>query len=125
MAPGRVVYRGQHVTVSFNMDRKGIAKVAMGPELAAAVINLAETKAKPFAVSISPRSNRAHQHYADSFTVVPGTETIAAMKRVAARLINTAPHAAAVEWGNEKTPNGHRVLGKTLDHLSRLGREHN
>jgi hypothetical protein len=90
----------------------------MGPQLHESVIQLAETKAKPYAVSISPHSDRDHQHYAASFSVVPGAMMIRRMRRVAAHLINSAPHAAAVEWGNQKTPNGHHVLGRTLDHLN-------
>jgi hypothetical protein len=127
MAAGREVYRGRHVIVSFQMDRSGIAQIAMGPKLLAAVLDLAETKAKPYAESISPRSDRDdHVHYADSFVVVPGTAWIAAMRRVAARLYNTAPHAAAVEWGNAGVnARGHRVLGRTLDHLNSFGHDHN
>lgn len=125
MAP-TPVFRGRHVIVTFEMDRVGIAKCAMGPELEAAVLHLANDVAKPYAERISPRSKRQHQHYADSFVVVPGTAWIAAMRRVAARLWNTAPHAAAVEWGNGSTNSrGHRVLGKTLDHLNSLGHQHN
>jgi hypothetical protein len=126
MAPGTAVYRGRHVIVSFHMDRAGIAKIAMGPKLQAAVLDLAETTAKPYAERISPRSDRQHIHYADSFVVVPGTAWIAAMKRVAARLFNTAPHAAAVEWGSAKNGGrGQRILGQTLDHLNSLGHDHN
>lgn len=116
----KTVYRGRNVTVEFELDRKGIAACAMGPELRASVLDLAEHEAKPFAVSISPHSNRQdHRHYADSFGIVPGAMMIRRMRRVAAHLINSAPHAAAVEWGNERTPNGHRVLGRTLDHLNK------
>ncbi len=114
---GKVVYRGVHVTARFELDRKGIAACAMGPELRTVVLTFAGAEAKPYAVSISPRSDREHKHYADSFTVVPGAVMIRGMRRVAAHLINDAPHAAAVEWGNAKTPNGHRVLGRTIDHL--------
>lgn len=126
MASDRV-FTGRHVIVRFVPDKAGIAKCAMGPELRAAVNHLAEHVAKPYAERISPRSNRDdHVHYADSFTVVPGTAWIAAMQRVAARLFNTAPHAAAVEWGNGgANSRGHRVLGRTLDHLNTMGRHHN
>lgn len=125
--PGRVrVFTGRHVIVSFELDRAGLAKCAMGPELTAAVTHLATNTAKPYAERISPRSKRQHEHYADSFAVVIDSEVIESMRRVAARLVNTAAHAAAVEWGNAKTHGrGHRVLGRTLDHLNGLGHDQN
>lgn len=121
---GRQVFKGRHVEVRFDMDRAGMAKCAMGPELASAVMTLAETEAKPYAIAISPRSNRQKLHYQDSFVVVPGTAWIAAMKRVAARLYNLAPHATVVEVGTDRTP-AHKVLGNTLNHLNTLGHDHN
>jgi hypothetical protein len=114
------VYRGRTVVVDFDMDRRGIAEIAVGPELKAAVHTVAETEAKPYAISISPRSTRRHQHYMDSFSVKDTHTVITGMRRVAAWLFNNAPHAAAVEWGNQATNGeGHRVLGRTLDHLNR------
>jgi hypothetical protein len=122
---GRRVFTGGRVHVHFDMNRKGIAGIAMGPELAASVMEVAEQTALPYAVSISPRSGRTDKiHYQDSFVVVPGTAWIVAMRRVAARLYNLAPHAIVVEVGTDKTP-AHRVLGKTLDHLNSLGHDHN
>jgi hypothetical protein len=115
---GRRVYTGRNVTAYFDLDRDGIAELAMNPVLMGSVIACAEGEAKPYAVSISPRSNRQHKHYADSFTVVPGAVMIRRMRRAAAHLINDAPHAAFVEWGNDGFE-GHRVLGRTLDHLNR------
>lgn len=116
---GRRVYTGRNVTVHFDLDRKGIAECAMGPELHGSVVALATNEAMPYAIGISPRSRRQHQHYAESFVVAPGAMLIRGMRRVAAHLINTAPHAAALEWGNEHAPNGQHILGRTLDHLNR------
>lgn len=44
-----------------------------------------------------PRRGRSHQHYADHIDVAPhrGWD-----RRVGARVHATAPHSAAVEWGN-------------------------
>lgn len=126
MTPGRSVYKGKNVQVTFDMDRAGIAKIAVGPELTAAVLDLAEHKAKPYAIAASPRSRENHKHYQDSFIVVPGTAFIAAMKRCAARLVNTSEHAAAVEWGSAHTGHkGQRVLGHTLDYLNSFGHKGN
>lgn len=133
---GKVVYRSRDVTVRFEMDYKGIAALALGPRLAAVVFDVASRKAMPYAISVSPRSDRRRDgdnraHYQDSFRVVPlvtgappAREIIGKppMWRVGARLINVSPHAAAVEWGN-RGRRGHRVLGKTLDHLHGIGRD--
>lgn len=96
----------------------------MSPKLLEAVMSVAQDRALPYAVSISPRSTRVHRHYQDSFVVIPGTEVIARLRRVAARLWNMAPHAAAVEWGNEHTGgHGQKVLQRTLEHLTGTGTE--
>ncbi len=116
---GRLVYRGRNLTVYFDLDRKGMARVAVGEELKAAVTEVVAERALPYARSSSPRSNRNHLHYADAF-VVDNTSTVVlvGLRRVAARLVNTSGHAAAVEWGNAKTRGrGHHVLRQTLEHL--------
>lgn len=126
---GELVYPGRHVRVWFELDRRGIQACAVGPELAAATRACATREAMPYAIRISPRSNNnepGHKHYQDSFhveTVYTGLtppESIGRppMLRVGARLVNTAPHAAALEWGN-KIAKGRRILGRTLDHMSR------
>lgn len=122
MAGRRVtVYRSPSVTVEFDIDsyKSGIARCAVGPELRGAVDTIAR-KAEAYARSISPRSRRRHQHYADSFRHQRTTVVLPPrwpMRRVCARLWNMAPHAAAVEWGVAGSPRGHRVLGKTLEKL--------
>jgi acyl-homoserine lactone acylase PvdQ len=123
---GRLVYRGQNLTVYFELNRRDMARYAVGDEVKSVVTEVAETRAKPYAISISPRSNRQHLHYADAFVVDNShTVVIAALRRASARLVNTAGHAAAVEWGNRQTRGeGHRVLGRTLEHLHATGGEH-
>lgn len=112
------VYTGLHVVVDFDFDEVGMAKVAVGPELRDAVKDVVEHRALPYAKSISPVSRRKHKHYVDSFRVTESHVVIAGLRRVAARLWNVAPHAATVEWGNARTNGeGHRVLGRTVDHL--------
>lgn len=123
--PGRVnVYTGTHVSVDFQLNRKGIAEIAMGPRLAEAVLSVCEDRAKPYAISISPTSSRVHKHYVESFDVSLGTATIRSLRRVAGILANTSDHALAVEWGNAHSK-GHNVLGKTLSHLSSEGHANN
>lgn len=120
MAQRRVVYRGTNVRVEFLPDRRSIARCAVGPEVRAAVRDLAANKAKPYAVSISPRSSRHHRHYADGFRVEMGHVTLPPewpMRRVAAILVNTVEHAVIVELGANRTP-AYRVLARTLAYLN-------
>lgn len=121
MARGTRVYTGRRLTVDFELDRDGIAEIAVGPHLKDAVRHLAEHRAKPYAISISPvRKGKGGGTYIRSFRVKDEHTVIAAMCRVAARLYNTAPHAAAVEFGN-KHAKGQRILGRTVDFLHALG----
>lgn len=105
-------------------------KFAVGPELRGIMLSVAED-AKTIAQDITDgehiRSDREHQHYADSFEA--DTEVIHWTgeypgQRVTGVLRNTAGHAAAVEWGykGRKEEAGvwesaHRVLGRTLEQL--------
>lgn len=125
----KTVYRGRHVTVEFELNRRGIARCAVGPELKAACHGVVETRALPYAVSISPRSSRRHQHYQDSFRVDDDTWTPKArmpdwhMRRVVTRLVNTSPQAILVEVGPEQgNDRGFHVLGKTLAFLAATGK---
>lgn len=120
---GRVVYQGVHVVVSFDPDKAGIARCAVGPELAASVLLVAD-KGMVYAVAVSPRSKRpptpGHRHYQDAFVVEPGTVHDIGhppMVRVAARLMNISEQATVVEVGTPKSRK-YRILGRTLDHLN-------
>jgi hypothetical protein len=129
---GKVVYPGQHVVVSYEPDKAGIAACAVGPRLAEAVLDLAAKKAMPYAIRISPRSKRpaaeegdGHRHYQDSFFVEPGTVHDIGkppMVRVAARLLNTSAQATIVEVGSKRS-RAYRVLRRTLDHLNGVNPE--
>lgn len=126
---GRVVYRGQWVVARFDMDRHGFRQIAVNPSLRDSCLRAVTAVALPYAKSISPRSDRHHRHYQDSFVVQSVRTGLAPpeiigtppMMRVAARLVNIAPHAAAVEWGTRGRP-AHHILRKTIDHLNSLGR---
>lgn len=123
------VYTGIHVKVDFQMDIAGIRRIALGESLRRSCLQVV-TAAMPYAISISPRSNRTddehdHPHYQDSFHVETvrtgegGDESIGhpPMLRVGARLVNVARHAAVVEFG-KKGQRGQHILRKTLEHLS-------
>jgi hypothetical protein len=118
----QLVYRGVSVTAYYQPDRRSIARCAVGPELTEAVTDIAEGRAKPYAIGISPRDTT---HYAHSFEVnlvylALGYPFL--MTRVAAELANTDPGASGIEWGQKyrnrtggfRTQAGHHVLRKTL-----------
>jgi hypothetical protein len=107
------VYRGRYVKADFKLDVAGIAGVAVSSRVRDACRNIAERKAKPYAISISPIDTG---EYIRSFKVLDQHTTIHGLRRVAARLYNTSPHAAIVEWGNARAPARH-VLTETIDHL--------
>jgi hypothetical protein len=131
---GKRVYTGIHVTVHFDLDRQGIKLLAVSPQVGDGVEDFVKTKLKPYARSISPRSRRneaGHIHYQDAFETdrvitgaPPAAEIIGRppMRRVGVRLLNVAPHAAAVEFGN-RGRKSHRVLGKTLARFNRPFRD--
>jgi hypothetical protein len=118
----QLVYRSVNVTVYYEPDRRSIARCAVGPELTEAVLDLAENRAKPYAIGISPTQTG---HYAKSFEV--STVYLALgypflMTRVAAELANVDPGASGIEWGQKsqrrggghRTQAGHHVLRRTL-----------
>lgn len=123
----RTVHRGRHIRIDFQPDRRGIAALAVGPEITALVRLVAESKAKPYAVSISPVGDHADGdetpgRYRNSWEVhdlkvVEGGDGYP-MLRSAARLVNTAAHATWVEVGTKWTKGvGHHVLRRTLEYL--------
>ncbi len=127
LGPRDRVYTGTHVRVDFALDRSGIRRIAVGPALRKSCLEVA-AKAMAYAVSISPRSSRTdddddHPHYQDSFrirTVHTGLppESIGnpPMRRIGARLVNIARHAAVVEYG-KRGQRGKHILRRTLEHL--------
>jgi hypothetical protein len=122
------VYASPRLIVRFEMDRRGIARVAVGRELADATRQVIRERAMPYAIRISPVGDRDADdlsdkpRYAASFRMSQGYTVIAGMRRVAAKLTNIAPHAAAVEFtGSNPHAAGHGVLRKTLAHLNGTG----
>lgn len=98
--------------VTYKPDHKGIARLLVSPEMHQLVTRAAE-EGKRYAVSISPDAEPYGEGYIASFRVEGGkTEKVAGSNRAAAHLVNTSPHATAVEYAN-----GSRVLGRTVDHI--------
>lgn len=109
----------------FRVNEAGFRAMATGPEIRAAlgaVVDKVKAAAEADAATFRTEVDRpGHKHYADSFeTDTTETTTVAGEPRAAARLTNTAPHAAAVEWGykgraGEPKTSAHRTLGKALE----------
>jgi hypothetical protein len=120
------VYVSERLVCQFEMDRRGIARVAVGAPLKAAVHSLVVQKAMPYAIRISPHGDTLE--YLSSWNAVDTYEVIAGLRRVACRLFNGSGHAAAVEWVSKRGyGHGYHVLGQTLAFLnstSPLGIEH-
>lgn len=130
---GELVYRGIHCTVHWKMDRDGIRKLAVSDQIGDASRDWIVTKAIPFAKQISPRSSKQDKkHYQDSFEVekvfvgMPPSDLIIGtpfpMMRAAHRMLNTAPHAVAVEYGDKRTrrrQRAHRVFGRVMARFNR------
>lgn len=100
---------------AYRPNNDAFAKMAIGPEVAAAVTAEA-VRARGIAESLS-ESFRKTGEYADSFEVSTTEDTVAGARRAAGRLENTSDHAAAVEWGNSRDSKAHHVLGHTLEAL--------
>lgn len=101
----------------FVLNRAGVGQLAQSSEMHSLMNDVMEA-AKGAAQSIAPRDTG---DYADSFEVEKNqTATIAGTRRAAATLRNTAPHAAAVEYGyagDSETPgqSAHRVLRRAIE----------
>jgi hypothetical protein len=103
------VYTGRNITMFYQDSLKDFAEIAMSARILAICLEVADTQALPYAVRISPVDTGT---YRNSWKVAPGTAVVAGMRRVCARLINTAPHAALVEWGGR--PGGGHFKGRYL-----------
>jgi hypothetical protein len=112
-----VVYASPRLVCTFEMDRAGIAHVAVGQALREAVHLLVTQKAMPYAISISPHGRTGQ--YVSSWRAIDTYTVIAGMRRAACRLFNGSDHAAAVEWVSKRGHgHGYHVLGRTLAHLN-------
>ena len=110
---------------NFNPDSKGFQQLAVGPEMRAALKEVAE-KGKTIAEGLA-QDFRITGEYADSFEVGEATTMFTGEypgPRAAAILQNDAPYAVAVEYGYEgkskaESQSAHRVLGRTAEMLGK------
>lgn len=104
------------VTARYEPSKSGWAAISLSPAILKACVAEAN-RGRVFAKAIAPRDSGEYQQ---SFDVDAETVMFALGPRVAATLSNTAGHAAAVEWGNRRTPHPHRVLGRTAAFLGSI-----
>lgn len=110
------VYRSPRMTVEFELNRQGIARVAMSDPVHDACRSVAINEAVPFAIQNSPHDTG---DYISSFHVRRGEAVIAGMRRAVANVWNLSDHASRVEYApTRRYPAGRRVLGRTLEHLN-------
>lgn len=89
--------------IRYKPDRAGTNKLMRSPEVRDVLRSVAEA-AIPFAESISPERTG---EYKASFRVTTQEAAGPHMDRAGARLENTSPHAARVEWED-----GYHVLAR-------------
>lgn len=107
------VYTGRNVNVFYQDFLHQFAEIAMSPRILAICLEVADKEAKPIAISLSPVGETGL--YIRSWHVFPSTAVVAGMRRVCAKLVNTAPHSALVEWGGGK---GNRKYRKRGQHIA-------
>ncbi|MER7331666.1 MULTISPECIES: hypothetical protein [unclassified Micromonospora] len=112
-----------------NKSRTGIKGLAVDPRLQAACRDIAETRARPYAMAASPEESGS---YAASFQVedikVHGIPKRWPMTHAGAALVNRDSGATAIEVGSaRRTQSGeivatpaNWVLRRTLEHLDAL-----
>lgn len=109
------------------VNRRGLEAVATSPEVSAALLALANV-VKARAVALSPEStaesrdyfarrygrNPSTPRYRDSFDTRVVRGPFNGLQRSIGIVENTAPHAAAVEFGNDRV-RGRHILSRALD----------
>lgn len=102
--------------VHYEPNRAGMAALANGPQMSAAMLAIANA-AVPYAVSISPRGHTGAYSEAFRVVAVPVKVGRANEMRAGAMIVNVSPYAAGLEWRH-----GAAVLAKTARHID--GRLH-
>lgn len=97
--------------VKFVPDHRGLAELLRGAEVHELVMDRARGGAQ-FAQTIAPRRTG---EYAAGIQAEDGGLGGRRRDRPVGVVIATAPHSAAVEWGNQRQPHPHHVLARTID----------
>ncbi len=124
--PGReVVYVGRNIVIEYKGSLRGFRECAMGPELALSCMRAVTGVFRPYAIAISPVDQGEYQRSWQArpgFWTNPEAGPSEIRTRVAALLINKAPHSALVEWGG--APAGLRrrfaqhICRKVVEHFN-------
>lgn len=107
------------VTSSYapNRGETGVVGIATGPHMVSALSKVGH-QAVGIAQTLAPtRTGR----YRSSFRVTLGTRGSGRRRRAEVSVTNTAPYAAALEWGNARTSRPARVLGRTQARMRAAG----
>ncbi|MFE0021909.1 hypothetical protein [Amycolatopsis sp. NPDC059021] len=99
--------------VEFVPDHEGMAALLLGPEVHELVMGRARGGAQ-FAQGIAPHRTG---EYAAGIRAEDGGLGGRRHDRPVGLIVATAPHSAAVEWGNSHQPYPRHVLARTLDIL--------
>ncbi|SFO82442.1 hypothetical protein SAMN05421810_10179 [Amycolatopsis arida] len=97
--------------VEFVLDHRGLAALLRGREMHDLIMNRARGGAE-FAQRIAPR--RSGQYVA-GLRAEDGGLGGRRRDRPVGLIVASAPHSAAVEWGNDRQAHPHHVLARTLD----------
>lgn len=117
--------------ISFELNREGIAAMAIGPEVHRVCRDVAQM-GKGFAEKIAPRSktdNEDHEHYAEQFVLIDVLVTDVGdppMARRGVHLANLSPKAKLIEVGATHSAGGasvkgYRVMHRTVEWLGGFG----
>lgn len=108
------VYTSPRMVMYYQGSLKDFAEVAMSPRILAICLEIATEEALPVAIALSPRHEGT---YVRSWRVKPSTVMLRGMRRVCAKLINEAPHAALVEWGGKRGGGHYKGRYRPAQHI--------
>ncbi|MFD6068617.1 MULTISPECIES: hypothetical protein [Amycolatopsis] len=97
--------------VEFVPDHRGLAHLLRGAEMHDLIMDRARGGAQ-FAEAIAPRRTG---EYATGIRAEDGGLGGRRRDRPVGLIVATAPHSAAVEWGNARQNHPHHVLARTID----------
>ncbi|MGW5741580.1 hypothetical protein [Amycolatopsis sp. NPDC003861] len=97
--------------IEFVPDHQGLAQLLRGAEVHDLVMDRARDGAQ-FAQTIAPRRTG---EYAAGIQAEDGGLGGPRHDRPVGLIVATAPHSAAVEWGNDHQHHPHHVLARTID----------
>ncbi|MEU3624850.1 hypothetical protein BS329_18050 [Amycolatopsis coloradensis] len=97
--------------IEFVPDHRGLAQLLRGTEVHGLIMDRARGGAQ-FAETIAPRRTG---EYAAGIQAEDGGLGGRRLDRPVGLIVATAPHSAAVEWGNDHQNHPHHVLARTID----------